>query len=86
MANVPLVARQSELSVVRGAVQAALSGHGEAVLITGEAGSGQTRLLDESRAVAGGLGMLALKGRAAESGGALSSVGRGVRPASSYLR
>lgn len=70
VANLPLVARQSELSVVRGAVEAARGGHGEAVLITGEAGIGKTRLLDESRAVAVGQGMLALKGRAVESGGA----------------
>jgi hypothetical protein len=47
-----------------------LAGGGETVLLTGEAGVGKTRLLTEARREAERRGILALRGRAVESGGA----------------
>ncbi len=52
------------------AINAAWHGNGEAVLITGEAGIGKTRLLSEARVEAERRGLLVLSGRAVESGGA----------------
>ena len=42
-----LVGRQRELSDARSAIEAALSGSGVLVVVTGEAGIGKTRLVDE---------------------------------------
>ena len=38
-ADLPLVARRAELAILAGAIEAVKSGRGEAVLLTGEAGS-----------------------------------------------
>jgi predicted ATPase len=69
-AELPLVSRGTELAVLTGAIDAAVAGRGEAVLISGEAGVGKTRLLLEAQREAGRRGILALRGRAVESGGA----------------
>ena len=53
-----------------GAIEATRRGQGEAVLLTGEAGVGKTRLLIETQREAEHRGVLVLKGRAVESGGA----------------
>jgi predicted ATPase len=69
-ADLPLVARRAELAKLTGAIEAAKCGRGEAVLLTGEAGVGKTRLLIETQREAERRGVLGLKGRAVESGGA----------------
>jgi DNA-binding CsgD family transcriptional regulator/tetratricopeptide (TPR) repeat protein len=69
-AELPLVSRRTELAVLTGAIDAALGGRGEAVLLTGEAGVGKTRLLVEARREAERPGVVVLRGRAVESGGA----------------
>jgi DNA-binding CsgD family transcriptional regulator len=69
-AELPLVARRAELAKLTGAIVAAKSGQGEAVLLTGEAGVGKTRLLIETQREAECRGVLILKGRAVESAGA----------------
>lgn len=55
--------------ILTGAIDAAMGGRGEAVLVTGEAGVGKTRLLVEARRVADRREVLVLRGRAVESGG-----------------
>jgi AAA ATPase domain len=69
-AELPLVARAPELAALTGAVDAAMAGKGATALITGEAGIGKTRLLSETRQLAERQGLLVLRGRAIESGGA----------------
>ena len=69
-ADLPLIARRGELAILTGAIEAAKSGRGDAVLITGEAGVGKSRLLVEAQREAESRGLLILKGRAVESGGA----------------
>jgi DNA-binding CsgD family transcriptional regulator len=69
-ADLPLVARRAELAMLAGAIEAAKCGRGEAVLLIGEAGVGKTRLLIEIQREAERRGVLVLKGRAVESGGA----------------
>ena len=69
-ADLPLVSRRTELAVLTGAIDAALAGRGQAVLLTGEAGVGKTRLLSEARHEAERRGVMVLRGRVAESGGA----------------
>lgn len=51
-------------------LEVAQAGRGDAVLVFGEAGVGKTRLLREARRAADASGLLALHGRAVESGGA----------------
>jgi adenylate cyclase len=48
-ARVPLIGRQAELRLLVEAVQTTISGHGAAVMISGEAGLGKSRLVGESR-------------------------------------
>jgi predicted ATPase/DNA-binding CsgD family transcriptional regulator len=69
-ADLPLIARRTELALLTSAIEAAKCGRGEAVLITGEAGVGKTRLLVEAQHEAERRGLLILKGRAVESSGA----------------
>ena len=69
-ADLPLVARRAELAILTGAIEAARCGRGEAVLLSGEAGVGKTRLLIETQREAEVRDVLVLKGRAVESGGA----------------
>jgi DNA-binding CsgD family transcriptional regulator len=69
-ADLPLVARRAELAALAGAVGAARRGRGEAVLLTGEAGVGKSRLLVEAQREAERQALQVLRGRAVESGGA----------------
>jgi predicted ATPase len=68
--DLPLVARRAEFAILTGAIEAAKSGRGEAMLTTGEAGVGKTRLLIETQREAERRCVLVLKCRAVESGGA----------------
>jgi DNA-binding CsgD family transcriptional regulator len=68
--DLPLVARQLELSTVIEVIESAVDRRGQGVIITGEAGIGKTRLLREARAAAERLALPVLAGRAIESCGA----------------
>ncbi|HEY5843600.1 MAG TPA: ATP-binding protein, partial [Mycobacterium sp.] len=70
MAELPLIARASELAAICALIDGVKLGRGGAILITGEAGIGKTRLLVEAQREADRHGLLVLKGRAIESGGA----------------
>src|SRR3954447_7751186 len=59
-----LVERTGELAPVAGALTAAASGRGRAVVVEGPAGIGKTRLLDAARAAAAAEGFLVLTARA----------------------
>jgi tetratricopeptide (TPR) repeat protein len=56
--------REAEIGVLRGALEAACEGRGSAFLVGGESGVGKSRLLDELRAEALALGVLAARGQA----------------------
>ncbi len=64
-----MVGRADELAAVRLLVDAAAAGSGAAVLVTGEAGIGKSRLLDEVAERAAAAGMVVLSGRAVAGGG-----------------
>lgn len=66
------VARQVELAKLEGLLEQALAGRGGLALISGEAGSGKTALLDEFSRRAGGAdaNLIALRGRCNAHGGA----------------
>ncbi len=66
----PLIARHAELSALTVAIDGARRGRGVALFVAGEAGIGKTRLLREARTAAEQSGLLVLRGRAVESGGA----------------
>jgi DNA-binding CsgD family transcriptional regulator len=68
--EIPLVARHRELSAVTEVIKSVANGRGQAVLITGEAGIGKTRLLREARKEAELQGVPVFAGRAVESCGA----------------
>jgi len=84
-ADLPLVARRAELAMLTGAIEAAKCGRGEAVLLTGEAGVGKTRLLIETQREAEIRDVLVLKGRAVESGGAYRPLVEAFARASDHL-
>ncbi len=69
-----LVGRRAELTAVLALVDAAARGQGGALLVTGEAGVGKSRLVDEIRARAAETGMTVLVGRSVEGGGAYRPV------------
>ena len=68
--DVPLIGRSAELAELRSVAESALAGRGTAILMTGEAGIGKTRLLTETRRMAEAAGLAVFRGRAAESAGA----------------
>ena len=69
----PLVGRDEELAVLREALAESADGHGRFVLVSGEAGIGKSRLLEEVAATASATHVV-LTGRAVEGGGAYRPV------------
>jgi len=69
-----LVGRRTELATALGLVDAAGRGSGGAVLVTGEAGVGKSRLVDELRKRATAAGMTVLVGRSVDGGGTYRAV------------
>src|SRR5262245_15871940 len=65
--DAPLVGRTDELSRLRQSLRAAWRGRGQMVLITGEAGIGKTRLVEELAAAASTQGARVLVGRGHET-------------------
>src|SRR5262245_50277373 len=63
----PLVGRDAEIRRLRALAQAALGGHGQIVLVTGEAGIGKSRLVEELIAEYARRGGRVLVGRAYET-------------------
>jgi hypothetical protein len=66
----PFVGRDHELDELRAALEDAAQGRGSLVLVTGEAGVGKTRLMEELAGLAAGRGWTMLFGRCWEEGGA----------------
>ena len=66
-ADAPLVGRQTELTRLRQRLQAAWRGAGQVILVTGEAGIGKSRLVEELGAAATARGTRMLVGRAFET-------------------
>jgi DNA-binding NarL/FixJ family response regulator len=62
-----VVGRSTELAALRAALDTAVAGRGSAVLLTGEAGVGKTRLLREVRRWAGERGAASMVGRAVDT-------------------
>jgi DNA-binding CsgD family transcriptional regulator len=69
-----LVGRRAELATALGFVDAAARGEGGALLVTGEAGVGKSRLVDELRERAVAAGMDVLVGRSVDGGGTYRAV------------
>jgi DNA-binding SARP family transcriptional activator len=66
-ADTPIVGREAELARVRARLRSALRGDGQVLLVTGEAGIGKSRLVDELAATAATHGARVLVGRAYET-------------------
>lgn len=62
----PFLGRQAELELLRGELTEAHGGGSGFVIVTGEAGIGKTRLLDELETIADDDGFLTLRGRGSE--------------------
>ena len=73
-----MVGRDRELGEVRRLVEAAIAGAGGALLITGEAGIGKSRMLAETVALARAAGFAVLSGRAVPGGGTYRPVADAV--------
>jgi len=73
-----MVGRDRELGEVRRLVEAASAGAGGALLITGEAGIGKSRMLAETVALARAAGFAVLSGRAVPGGGTYRPVADAV--------
>src|SRR3989475_1730453 len=67
----PLIGREAELSSLLEHLERARSGHGSTVLVSGEAGIGKTRLVEELKVIAQSMGVLVL---------AASSLDERIRP------
>jgi predicted ATPase len=84
----PLVGRDRELATLRAWLETTAQGECRVVLLTGEPGSGKTRLLDELAGRAASNGITILRGGASEAEGMppylpfLEALGRHVRAAS----
>jgi DNA-binding SARP family transcriptional activator len=77
----PLVGRRESLAVLRAAWRRASAGAAAAVMLTGEAGSGKTRLLIELAGEAHAAGATVLAGRCPEDGGvAFAPFAEALRP------
>ncbi|MBN1890391.1 MAG: tetratricopeptide repeat protein [Thermoflexales bacterium] len=62
--QVVFVGRQAELAQVRALIDTAMAGQGQVLDLSGEAGVGKTRLVQETAAYAGARGMAILRGEA----------------------
>lgn len=69
LTSAPFVGRQSELRELQTALRQASDGHGSAWLVTGQAGVGKSRLLNELRRQALVRGFTVLSGQATEAAG-----------------
>ncbi|HEX6219933.1 MAG TPA: AAA family ATPase, partial [Acidimicrobiia bacterium] len=65
-AHDPLLGRQAEVDLLRSELSEARDGGSRFVIVTGEAGIGKTRLLDELVSIAGDIGFLTLRSRGSE--------------------
>jgi DNA-binding CsgD family transcriptional regulator len=77
-ATVAIAGRRREMAVVARLVGAAGAGVGGALLITGEAGIGKSRLVTETVALARSAGLAVLTGRAVPGGGTYRAVAEAV--------
>ncbi|HEY0775001.1 MAG TPA: AAA family ATPase, partial [Nocardioidaceae bacterium] len=75
-----LVARGHVLEALAGAVAAARAGTGSLTVVTGEAGTGKSSVLDAVGASAGPVGVRVLTGRAVEGGGAFRPLVEAILP------
>jgi DNA-binding SARP family transcriptional activator len=66
----PFVGREGDLAAVRAAVDRACVGEGGVALVTGEAGIGKSRLVEEATRDCAARGVAVVWGRASEAGGA----------------
>jgi len=66
-ADSPIIGREAELARVRARLRSALRGEGQVLFVTGEAGIGKSRLVDELAAMAATHGARLLVGRAYET-------------------
>ena len=76
----PVVGRDTERDLLRGRVGALTDGLGGAVLLTGEAGIGKSRLLGEVADAARAAGLPVLRGRAVPGGGAYRPLAEALAP------
>jgi len=74
------VGRHTELSQLTEALTAALEGHGNSYLVSGESGVGKSRLLEELRTLALVKGAVVLRGQAVSEGGRVYQVWRDMLP------
>jgi tetratricopeptide (TPR) repeat protein len=72
IADAPFVGRERELAVLWRALDAAIAGEGDLVLLAGEPGIGKTRLAEQVTREAGGRGMRVVVGRCHQGEGAPS--------------
>jgi DNA-binding CsgD family transcriptional regulator len=75
-----LVGRAAELATAARLVDALAAGTGAALLVTGEAGIGKSRLVGEAAARAAGTGRTVLTGRAVDGGGTYRAVAEALAP------
>src|SRR5262249_11375079 len=70
--DTPFVGRQTELATLRSWLDTPSRGHGQTIVIAGEAGVGKTRLAFEALQIAASMGMVTLLGRVYEQEGQLA--------------
>lgn len=69
--RLPLAGRNDEVGAIRSALRSATRGHGRTVVISGDAGVGKSRLLDETAQLATRAGCAVLHARCTDSGEAV---------------